>query len=77
MYVVIAVFVVVMAAALVVLMGMAIGAFSAMFSGMRDDRRARRSEVRLRSGNPGPARAPQDSPTDPTPAHSTASHPTR
>ncbi|QHD84293.1 hypothetical protein GR168_01925 [Gordonia sp. JH63] len=65
MYVVIAVFVVVMAAALVVLLGMAIGAFSTMFTDMRDDRRARRSAARLRSGDPGPARAPQESPADP------------
>ncbi|WP_238421014.1 hypothetical protein [Gordonia sp. 'Campus'] len=42
-YVVIAVFVVVMAVALVVLLGMAIGAFTAMFGGMREAFRRRRS----------------------------------
>ncbi|WP_055476084.1 hypothetical protein [Gordonia sp. HS-NH1] len=64
-YVVVAVFVVVLAAALVVLLGMAIGAFSAMFSGMRDDIRNRRSAARVTSDNPLPARGPEKSPVDP------------
>ncbi|MFE0748589.1 hypothetical protein [Gordonia sp. NPDC058843] len=65
MYVLIAVFVVVMAAALVVLLGMAIGAFSAMFTGMRDDLRARRSDARSQSDNPMASRAPAASSADP------------
>ncbi|WP_074852104.1 hypothetical protein [Gordonia westfalica] len=44
MFVAMAVFVVVVAVALVLLMSMAVGAFSAMFTGMRDDRSRRRSE---------------------------------
>lgn len=65
MYVVIAVFVVVMAAALIVLLGMAIGAFSAMFTGMRDDLRTRRSAARAQPDGPHPAREPEESPADP------------
>nr|WP_064570839.1 hypothetical protein [Gordonia sp. LAM0048] len=65
MYVVIAVFVVVMAAALVVLLGMAVGAFSAMFTGMRDDIRSRRAATRSKAGGPLPARAPEESSADP------------